>query len=408
MKQSLTPSPGDATTEVGSPLGAEREPEATLLKVPVDVRSTSLVVIAFLLSIFALRWASEVVIPIMFGLMLSYALTPIVDTLHRWHLPRPLGAGLVMVVLVSATVWGVYTLRDDADNLLESLPVAARNLRESVRGMRGGPDGNIERVQKAAAQLEQAAAGSLSGPPSAPRGVARVQIEKAAFDIKDYFVVGALHAAQIIGQATVICFIAFFLLASGDVFRRKVARIAGPTFARRRVTVQAMNEIMEQIQRYLAVQLLLSVLVGLATGAAFWAIGMKQAAVWGIVAALLNLIPYLGSVVLGVAAAFVAFTQFGSIEKTLLVAGVCIGLHVVSGNILTPYLTSRTSRLSAVVVFLGVLAWGWLWGVWGLLLGTPILMIIKAVCDRVDDLKAVGELLGGSEPAKSEMKDHVA
>ena len=235
-----------------------------------------------------------------------------------------------------------------------------------------------------------------------------MQIEKAAFNIKDYFVVGALHAAQMIGQATVICFIAFFLLASGDVFRRKVARIAGPTFAKRRVTVQAMNEIMEQIQRYLAVQLLLSVLVGLATSAAFWAIGMKHVAVWGIVAALLNLIPYLGSIILGVAAAFMAFTQFGSIEKALLVASVCIGLHIVSGNILTPYLTSRTSRLSAVVVFIGVLAWGWLWGVWGLLLGTPILMILKAVCDRVDDLKAVGELLGGAEPVKSEMSDHVA
>lgn len=408
MKRSLTPSPGDAINEAGAPLGAEREPEATLLQVPVDVRSTSLVVIAVLLSLFALRWASEVFIPIMIGLMLSYALTPVVDTLHKWHLPRPLGAGLLMIVLVSGTAWSVYSLRDDADSLLESLPLAARNLRESVRSLHGGPDGNIERVQKAAVQLEQAAADGPSGPPSAPRGVARVQIEKAVFNIKDYFVVGALRAAQMIGQATVVCFITFFLLASGDAFRRKVARIAGPTFAKKRVTVQAMNEITEQIQRYLAVQLLTSVLVGLATGAAFWAIGMKHIAVWAIVAAVLNLIPYLGSIVLGVASAFVAFTQFGSIEKALLVAGVCIGLHIVSGNILTPYLTSRTSRLSAVVVFLGVLAWGWLWGVWGLLLGTPILMILKAVCDRVDDLKAVGELLGGTEPVKSGMTDHIA
>jgi predicted PurR-regulated permease PerM len=97
-----------------------------------------------------------------------------------------------------------------------------------------------------------------------------------------------------------------------------------------------------------------------------------------------------------------ALTQFGSIEKSLLVGGVSIALHVLSGYVLAPWLTSRASRLNAVAVFIGVLGWGWLWGVWGLLLGTPILMIVKAVCDRVDDLKPVGELLGGAEPTNGE------
>ena len=104
--------------------------------------------------------------------------------------------------------------------------------------------------------------------------------------------------------------------------------------------------------------------------------------------------------------AVVALTQFGSLEKSLLVASTCIGLHIISGNIITPYLTSRASRLSTIVVFLGVLAWGWLWGVWGLLLGTPILMSMKAVFDRVDDLKAVGDLLGRSENVKTDVPIH--
>jgi len=406
MQQPLISVTGD--TVAGVPLSAEAESEPTLMKVPVNVRSTSLIAIAVLMSVFALHWASEVIIPIMIGLMFSYALTPLVDALHRWHLPRPLGAGLLLAVLLAGTGWTVYTLRDEADNLVESLPLAAQQLRASVWRLRSGPDGNIERVQKAATQLEQAAADSPAGQPSAPKGVARVQIEKPAFNIKDYLVVGAVRAAQMIGQATVVLFITFFLLASGDAFRRKMARIAGPTFARRRITVQVMNEITEQIQRYLAVQLLTSVLVGIATGAAFWLIGMKNFAVWGIVAAVLNLVPYLGSIVLAAASAVVALTQFGSIEKVVLVVGICVALHIVSGYLVAPFLTSRTSRLSTVVVFLGVLAWGWLWGVWGLLLGTPILMIMKAVCDRVDDLKAVGELLGGTEPVKSEVPVHAA
>ena len=76
------------------------------------------------------------------------------------------------------------------------------------------------------------------------------------------------------------------------------------------------------------------------------------------------------------------------------VTDVLQALHTASGYLLTPWLTSRTSRMNAVTVFVGVLAWGWLWGFWGLLLGMPILMAVKAVCDRVDDLKPVGELLG--------------
>jgi len=229
-----------------------------------------------------------------------------------------------------------------------------------------------------------------------------VQIEKPAFNIKDYLVVGALRLAEMAGQLVVVVFITYFLLASGDVFRRKMVRIAGPTFAKRRITLQALNEITQQIQRYLVVQLLTSALVGVATSIAFWAVGMEHVAVWGILAAVLNLIPYIGSVVLAAASSVVALTQFGSLEKAVLVAGICTVLHVVSGYILTPWLTSRTSQLNALAVFIGVLAWGWLWGIWGLLLGTPILMAVKAVCDRVDDLKAIGELLGGIEPPRSE------
>ena len=108
----------------------------------------------------------------------------------------------------------------------------------------------------------------------------------------------------------------------------------------------------------------------------------------------MNLIPYVGSLVLTAGAALVALMQFGTLEMPTVVAGVSLGIHVVSGYLLTPWLTSRTSQLSPVAVFVGVLAWGWLWGVWGMLLGVPIIMIVKAVCDRVDSIKAVGEFLG--------------
>jgi predicted PurR-regulated permease PerM len=362
------------------------------------VRSASLVVIAVLLGLFALRWADAVFVPLMMGVMLSYALTPAVDLLGRWHLPRPLGAALLLLTILCSVGWATYTLRDDADTLIESLPGAARKLKELSQGRRNQPESNIEKLQKAASQLEQATRDAPL-PLSGSGGISRVQIERPVFSIKDYMLVGGLRLAEMAAQFTITCFIAYFLLCAGDRFRRKLVRIAGPTFARRRITVQALDEIAQQIQRYLVVQLLASAGVGLATAAAFWLIGMKHAVVWGVAAAVLNLIPYLGSIALCGASAVVAFTQFGTIGQALLVAGVSVALHVVSGHLVAPWLIGRTSRLSAVVVFVGVLGWGWLWGVWGLLLGAPILMAIKAVCDRIDDLKPIGELLGGDAPA---------
>jgi predicted PurR-regulated permease PerM len=224
--------------------------------------------------------------------------------------------------------------------------------------------------------------------------VQRVAIEKPRFDIRDHLWTGTLGLASLIGQLTVVTFLTFFLLLSGDTFRRKLVKITGPTLTNKKITVQALDEITAQIQRYLLVQLLASVVVGVATGIAFWALGLKHAAVWGFAAAILNLVPYIGSVVVTGAAGLVAFLQFGEINMALAVTGISLVINTIEGNLMVPWLTSKASRMNPVAVFIGVLAWGWLWGVWGLLLGIPILMVVKAVCDRVDDLKPVGEMLG--------------
>ena len=378
---------------VDAPGEPAREKERVLLHMPVDVRSTSMIVIASLLGLYALRWAAEIVIPVLMGLLFSYALTPLVDRLVRAGVPRALGAAAVMVALVGGLAWGTWSLSDQANNLIESLPDAAQKLRDTLHPRLRDPNpSTMDQVQKAAATLAQATDSARPTP-----GVAKVQIVKPSFNIQDYLFAGTMRAAQAAAQAVVVAFITYFLLAAGDTFRRKLARIAGPNFAKRKITVQALDEITEQIQRYLLVQLLTSVVVGVATALAFWALHVNNAAVWGVLAGVLNLVPYVGTVVICGASAVVALLQFGTPQMAAAVGSVSIVLHVVSGYIITPWLTSRTSRLNAVVVFVGVLAWGWLWGVWGLLLGTPILMALKAICDRVDDLRAIGELLGGNE-----------
>jgi len=379
--------------------GAPREKERVLLRTPIDVRNASMIVIASLLSLYALRWAAEIVIPVLMGLLFSYALTPLVNRLVRAGVPRGLGAAVVMVALVGGVAWGTWSLSDQANNLIESLPNAAQKLRDTLHPrLRDPSPSTIDQVQKAATTLAQATDGNVKSTP----GVAKVQIVKSSFNIQDYLFTGTMRAAEAAAQVLVVAFITYFLLAAGDTFRRKLAKIAGPNFAKRKITVQALDEITEQIQRYLLVQLLTSVVVGIATALAFWALGVNNAAVWGVLAGVMNLVPYVGTVVICGASSVVALLQFGTPQMAAAVGSVSIVLHVISGYIITPWLTSRTSRLNAVVVFVGVLAWGWLWGVWGLLLGTPILMALKAICDRVDDLKAIGELLGGNSARPGE------
>jgi predicted PurR-regulated permease PerM len=369
------------------------DPSHVLLRVPVNVRSMTLVVLTVLAVLAALRWASPFFIPLMLGFMFSYALSPIIDTLERWRIPRAISAAVLILGILFGMGFSVYSFSDDANQLIESLPAAARKLRNSMDVGRDKPNGTLGTVQKAAAEIERAAQQASPAAPTA-KGVQRVVIEKPQFDIREHLWSGTIGLASLIGQVTVVTFLTYFLLLSGDTYRRKLVKITGPTFSDKKITVQALDEITEQIQRYLLVQLLASVVVGITTGAAFWALGLKHAVVWGIAAGILNLVPYIGSVVVTGAAALVAFLQFGELNMALAVAGASLLINTIEGNLLVPLLTSRASRMNPVAVFIGVLGWGWLWGVWGLLLGIPILMVVKAVCDRVDHLKPVGELLG--------------
>lgn len=381
--------PVDAPDPPGPP-----EPERVHLHMPVDVRSVALAVLAVIASVAALHLAGAVFIPLLMGVIVSYALSPLVDRMQRWRVPRALGAGLLIGSLSAGIGCTVYALSDDAAALIESLPNATQKVREAVRAQRGRSESAIDKVQRAAADLEQAAQEGSTARPASARGVTRVSIERARFDIKDYLWSGTLGVVASVGQAVVIVFIAYFLLASGDSFRRKLVKIAGPTFAHKRITVQVLDEIAAQIHRYLLVQVFTSVLVGVVTWLVFVAIGLEHAAVWGVVAFVLNFVPYIGSIALTAGSALVAFVQFGSADMALAVAGAALLIHVVSGNLLTPWLTSRANRLNAVTVFVGVLAFGWLWGLWGLLLGVPILTTAKAVCDHVDGLQPIAELLG--------------
>jgi predicted PurR-regulated permease PerM len=387
------PTPASPTGAEVLAVAAEPEPERVHLHMPVDIRSISLVVLAGLASLFVLHWAKAVFIPVMLSVMFSYALSPMVNWLELKRVPRWLSSAVLLLAIVSTIGSTVYSLGDQASQLVEAMPVAAQKFRQAMKTRSGKSNSTLDIVQKAAAQIEQAAQESGSAP-VVTRGAMRVIVEPARFDIKRYLWSGTIGLIALIGQTTAVLFLTYFLMLSGDTFRRKLVKLAGPTLSSKKITLQALHEVTGQIQRYLQVQLLTSLLVGVLTWGALLALGLDNAPVWGVIAGVLNLVPYVGSLVTAAASGLVGFLQFGSLNMAMAVAGASLVIHTLVGNLLTPWLTSRASRLSPVAVFVGLLAWGWLWGVWGLLLGVPILMIVKSVCDRVDDLKPIGEFLG--------------
>jgi predicted PurR-regulated permease PerM len=379
-----------------APAEAQEQPRV-LLHMPVDVRNIALAVLAGLALLGVLHWAASFFIPLMLGLVFSYALSPPVDALQRWGLPRWLGAAALIIAILGGMGGAVYTFSDDANDLVASLPDAARKLRDSLHRKRPQANvGALDSMQKAAAELQKAAEEAAAGGSAVPsRGVAHVVVEQPRFDLREHLWTGTVGLATLVGQAVVVTCLTFFMLLSGDTYRRKLVKIAGPGLAEKKLTVQALDEINAQIQRYLVVQLLASAGTGLVTGIAFALVGLQHAVVWGIAAAILNLIPYVGPIAIIAGAALVAFLQFGgNPQMALLVGGLALGIETVKGYVVLPWATSKATSMNAVAVFVGVLGWGWLWGVWGLLLGMPILMAVKAVCDRVDHLKPIGELLG--------------
>jgi predicted PurR-regulated permease PerM len=245
-------------------------------------------------------------------------------------------------------------------------------------------------MQQAAADLKHAADGA---PPAIPRGVTRVAVEEPGFRLTDLLWRGSLGAIEAIGQATIVGFFVFYLLAFGDLYKRKLVRIAGPSMEKRRLSVEILEDISRQIERFLMVRVIISLIVGVTTWVTFWSLGVAQPVMWGIAAGVLNTVPYVGPCAVIAAAGVAGLMQFGNAGMSALLAGTCLLIASLEGLIITPWLMSRAGRMNAGMIFVSLSFWGWIWGMWGLLLAVPIMMVIKTVSERVDGWHAISAVL---------------
>ncbi len=400
--QLADPSPAPTATDEVLGDAAALQPDAheashpgLRLPVHVNARGLALGIIATVAFVYALQWSQKFLVPLLLGIFIAYTLNPLVLWLERWHIKRAIGATLVTVVIVGLMGMVVHRVQDQFFNIIDDLPQITEKLTRVLNKSSGGQPSTIQQVQAAAAQIEQATANvGMEGKRASPRKPPPAVGGSSSFKVMDWVLAGSMGLVTFATQATMVVFLVFFLLLAGDTFKRKLVKLTGPSLTRKKVTVHILDDINTSIQNYMFMLLVTNTMLALMMWVALRSIGLENAGAWAVVAGLTHIMPYFGPLLITSATALAAFMQFESLRMVLLVAGASLAIATLVGSLIATWMTGRIAKMNAAAVFVSLLFWGWLWGMWGLLLGVPVVVVIKVVAERVEGMEVIAELLG--------------
>jgi predicted PurR-regulated permease PerM len=383
-----------ATRDHQSPLALSPTAPSSVGPERPSGRDKALFILAAIAVVFALKWAQSFFVSLLLGIFFAYTLNRLVVWFELIRIPRAAGASIVMIGVVCAIALGANSLSGQIQTILDQVPEAVNKLSMGVAKLRRGETSTMQKMQTAASKIEKAT-GEATGLVSPPKQrVTRVVIDAPGFKLGNFLLTNSMGAAALIGQATMVFFLTLFFLLSGDIYKRKLVRLAGPSLSHRKITVRILDDINDSIQNYMFMLLVTNLLVALLTWIALSWFGLENAGAWAVAAGLLHLIPYLGSVVTAAVIGMAAFVQFDTLSMMLLMGGTSLVIATVVGHFVTTWMTGRTARMNTAAVFVSLLFWVWLWGVWGMLLSIPIIVIVKVVAQHVEHFSPVAELLG--------------
>lgn len=360
----------------------------------VEARGLALGILATLAIVFTLSWAQAFLVPLLLGIVIAYTLNPLVAWLERVRIPRVVGTVIVMASVVTAAVLCTYSLRGQMQTIIEQLPEAATKFSTALARMRLSQNDTLQKIQNAATEVETATARATGGAVAPRQSATHVIVDLPKFKLSDYLWAGSMGAVGAMGEAAMVVFLVFFLLLGGDTFKLKLVRVTGPSLSKRKITVHILDDINGSIQKYMLMLLATNLLVVLLSWMAFHAIGLENAGAWAVAAGIFHIVPYLGPAIAAGATAMAAFMQFDSFAMTLLTGGAVLTIATFVGTFVTTWMTGRIAHMNSAAVFVSLLFWGWLWGIWGMLLSIPIIVIVKVVSQHIEPLHPLAELLG--------------
>lgn len=372
----------DPPPQVPAEVEARPAPEGVPRELgPARIRSAILTGIFLIALLWLLSFAKPVIVPTVLATVLAIVLTPAVRAAGRLGVPASIAALLVIGGVLGTTVMGVWLLSGPAIEWAERMPALVENIERKTSGLRS----SVEEVEQISDQVGELVAGTGGAAP----GTLEVTVREAR-PLARLFM---LEMGNVVVGAALVFALAFFLLASGDGFLRKLVHVI-PELRGKVQAVTILRGIQREISLYFATITTINIGLGVVTGAAMWLMGLPNAVLWGTMAALLNFVPYLGAIAGVAVIGLIGSAEFDTLGPILWTMGVYYALTAAESNIVTPLLLGRRMTLNPPMIFLSVLLWGWLWGLTGVFLAVPILAAMKIVCDRVPALGAVGEFLG--------------
>lgn len=369
---------------------AERkEPDPPRLKaIESPRRLTAMAVVGlFVLALFYTFYAArEFFLPLTLAWILNLLLKPIVRGMKRIHIHEAIGAGIVLIGIIAIIIAGIYLVSEPASEWLTKAPETLETAGARVRGALRP----AKKLTKAANEVEKLSNGATVEEVETPK----VQIKQPG--LVNSVLSKTTAALFLAGEVVVLL---YFLLASGDLLMLKTIQIL-PTLTDKKRAVEIARQTEEQVSRYLGAVSIVNAIEGTVIGIGLALAGMPNPVLWGVMAALVNYIPYVGAMMMIASITVVSLVTFDTIPHAALPPAIYIFVNV-SDNFISPLFLGKRMVLNPLIVFLALLFWGWIWGIVGVLLAVPITMAFKIFCDHFQTLAPFGELLAG-EPPKTE------
>ena len=381
-----------ALAQAAGPLAGEppglangAEPPVLTLRLPTSVR-VSLVGSFFILLVGALYYGKEILLPIALAFMLTLTLSPVVRYLAKYHIPEVVSALAIVLGVVGGSAAAIYYLSGPVSGWIDGAPQTGRQIRAKIEAMRAPVDAAVN----ASKQVEEMTSGNNDP-----------TVQKVVVQQPGLLARAAGGAVSLGSIATITIVLLFFLLASGRLFYEKLVRIL-PTLTEKKRAIRIVYTVEEEVSAYLLTISVINAGLGVVIGGVMWALDMPNPILWGLMAAALNVMRYIGALVGVCVVAVVALVSFDAPSAALMPPALYFLCTLVEGQFITPALLGKRLEMNTVAVFLAVAVWGWLWGVLGALMAVPILVSVRVMCDHIESLSAFGEFLGGRIPEEPE------
>ena len=329
---------------------------------------------------YTLYFARDFVLPIVLALLLAFPLAPLVRALSKLRVPESVGAGVVLLVFLAVVSYTGYRIYGPATDWMVRLPTQLRDMELKLRDLRRP----VEEVSAAAKQVEEQVE-EITATDEEPMPVV---VERPA--LSDVLLSGT---QRVLAMGVLTMVLLYFLLAAGDLLLLKVVRVL-PKLEDKKKAIEITRQVEDSVSNYLFTVTAVNAGLGVAVGVVMYLLGMPNPLLWGVMAAVLNFVPYLGAIVGVGVLTLVALITFDTVGRAIVVPLSYYALTVCEGWFITPLVLGRRLTLNPLVILVSLIFWAWLWGLPGALLAVPILAAFKIFCDQIEVLAPVGEFLG--------------